>query len=325
MGDGESTLVVTPLVGVRPQYVRKKIFMPSWQSYVIKFGLRIVQSQGYKANSIQKHRAGIEARVARVPRNRRVCYEMCKVDGLHAEWVTAPGASEERVILYLHGGAYVMGSINTHRSLAVDLSRVTRARVLLVDYRLAPEHPFPAALDDVLCTYRWLLAQGVDPQKLVVGGDSAGGGLTVALLVAARDAGEPLPVAAVCLSPFVDLALTGASMKTKAGADVMIRSDLIPLVIEAYLGATDPNTPLASPLYADLHGLPPLFIQVGTDEVLLDDATRLADQARAASVEVTLEIWDGMFHSWQAWGFLLPEAQRSVRHIGKFITSHYAG
>ena len=295
--------------------------MASWQSHVIKFALRVMQNRRY-SNSIQQERAKIEARVAHLPKKRGVNYESVNVDGLTAEWVMAPGASAERVMLYLHGGAYIVGSVNTHRTLAVDLSRVTGARILVVEYRLAPEHTFPAAVDDVLIAYRWLLSQGVSPKRLVVAGDSSGGGLTLALLVAIRDAGEPMPAVAVCLSPFVDLATTGASMKTNVKADVMLRADLFEPVIKAYLGEADPCTPLASPLYADLHGLPPLLIQVGTDELLLDDATRIAAQACAAGVEVKLEVWDGMFHTWQAWGNMFPEASRARAYIGEFVHAH---
>lgn len=296
--------------------------MASWQSHVIKFALRILQSQEYKSGSIQKERAKLEAIVAYVPKKRNVKYESCEVEGMHAEWVTAAGASAERVMLHLHGGAYIAGSVNTHRTLAADLSRVTGARVLMVEYRLAPEDPFPAAVDDALSAYRWLLSQGISPKRLVVSGDSAGGGLAVALLVAARDAGEPMPTAAVCLSPFVDMAVTGASIRTKARVDVMLRADLFAPVIKAYLGEADPYTPLASPLYADLHGLPPLLIQVGTDEMLLDDATRFAARAREAGVEVNLEVWEGMFHTWQAWGNMFPEARRARAHIGEFVRAH---
>jgi monoterpene epsilon-lactone hydrolase len=296
--------------------------MASWQSHVVKFALRTWQSRGYKSRSIQKERAALEARAAYFPKKRNVKYEICEVEGLHAEWITAPGASAERVILYLHGGAYILGSVNTHRLVATNLSRVTQARVLIVEYRLAPEHPFPAAVDDALIAYRCLLSQGISPKHLAVAGDSAGGGLAVALLVAARDAGEPLPAAAVCLSPFVDMALSGASMKTKVKVDLIVRSDLIPHVVKAYLGEADPCTPLASPLYADLHCLPSLLIQVGTDEVLLDDAVRLAAQARAAGVEATLEVWDGMFHAWQTAGNMLPEARQAMARIGQFVRAH---
>lgn len=296
--------------------------MASWQSHVIKSILRYMQAHGRKPSSIQKERAALEAKVAHVPKKRLVKYEPCSIEGMCAEWVTAPGAFQERVILYLHGGAFVLGSINTHRTLAVDLSRVTRARVLLLDYRLAPEYPFPAALDDALRAYRWLLAQGISYRSVVFAGDSAGGGLTIALLLSAQEAGEPMPAAAICLSPFVDLTLTGESIKTRAKVDVMVPAELMPYAVEAYLGEIDPATPLASPLYADLHGLPPLLIQVGTEEVLYDDATRLAANARAAGVDATLEVWDGMFHVWQAWGWLLPEAQRAIDHIGKFVCKH---
>ncbi|HZU70330.1 MAG TPA: alpha/beta hydrolase [Ktedonobacteraceae bacterium] len=296
--------------------------MASWQSHAIKFVLRSIQRYGRKPTSIQKERAALEARVAHVPKKRLAKYEPCKIEEMRAEWVTVSGAIQEHVILYLHGGAFVLGSVNTHRSLAVDLSRVSHARVLLFDYRLAPEYPFPAALEDAMCAYRWLLARGISHRHVAVAGDSAGGGLTVALLLAARDTGLPMPAAAICLSPFVDLALAGESIKTKARVDVMVQANLMPYAVEAYLGKADPLTPLASPLYADLHGLPPLLIQVGTDEVLYDDATRLAERARAAGVDVTLEVWDGMFHTWQAWGWLLPEAKRSIDHIGKFVRMH---
>jgi monoterpene epsilon-lactone hydrolase len=296
--------------------------MASWQSHVIKLALRLWQLQSYRSGSIQKERAALEASVARVPRKRYISYEPCSVAGLRAEWITAPSAAEDCTILYLHGGGYILGSINTHRPLAADLSQIARARVLLVEYRLAPEYPFPAALEDALLAYRWLLDQGSAPRRLAVAGDSAGGGLVISLLVAARDEGRPLPAAAACLSPFVDLTLTGTSFKTRRKADVMIPAHLMPLVIQAYLGETDPAAPLASPLYADMHGLPPLLIQVGTDEVLLDDATRLASRARDAGVAVTLEIWEGMFHSWQAWGWLLPEAHQALSHVGEFVRAH---
>jgi acetyl esterase/lipase len=215
---------------------------------------------------------------------------------------------------------YVIGSINTHRDLASRLSLAAAARVLLIDYRLAPEHPFPAAVDDATAAYRWLLSSGADPSHMVIAGDSAGGGLTVATLVALRDAGTPLPAAGVCLSPWVDLECSGESMTTKAAADPMVRRDGLMKMAEWYLAGQPPRTPLAAPLYADLSGLPPLLIQVGTAEVLLDDSTRLAERARKAGVTVTLEPWEDMIHVWQAFAALLPEGRQAIDRIGEFIT-----
>jgi acetyl esterase/lipase len=228
----------------------------------------------------------------------------------------------ERVIYYLHGGGYVLGSINTHREMVSRLSRAASARVLILDYRLAPENPFPAAVDDSTAAYRWLLSVGVDPARLVIAGDSAGGGLTVATLVALRDAGESLPRAGICLSPWVDLECVGECMVTKAERDPVLTRDISLMLAKAYLGDTDPRTPLASPIYADLTGLPPLLIQIGTAEVLFDDATRLADRARAAGVDVILEPWDDMIHVWHMFAAILPEGQQAIDRIGEFIRQH---
>jgi acetyl esterase/lipase len=236
-----------------------------------------------------------------------------------AEWITTPEGGGERTILYLHGGGYVIGSIRTHRDLASRFSRAAKARVLLIDYRLAPEHPHPAAVEDATAAYRWLLAQGVKPSRLAIGGDSAGGGLTVATLVALRDAGQPLPAAGVCLSPWVDLEGLGESMTTKADTDPMVQRDRLLGYAQHYLAGQSPRTPLAAPLYADLSGLPPLLIQVGSAETLLDDSTRLAERARKAGVAADLEIWDDMIHVWQAFAAVLPEGQQAIENIGRFL------
>lgn len=248
--------------------------------------------------------------------------ESVQADGVPAEWVTVPGASEERAILYLHGGGYAIGSLDTHRDLVSRLSRAASARALSVGYRLAPEHPHPAAVEDSTAAYRWLLSEGVDPARTVIAGDSAGGGLTVATLVALRDSGDPLPAAAVCLSPWVDLEGTGESMTAKAEVDPVVTPDGIAWMAKFYMGDADPRTPLISPLYADLQGLPPLLIQVGTSEVLLDDSTRLAECARAAGVNVTLEPWEDMVHVWQFFAAMLPEAREAIDRIGEFIREH---
>ncbi len=243
-------------------------------------------------------------------------------NGVDAEWITAPGAAADRAVLYLHGGGYVMGSINTHRDLIGRLSRAAQARVLALNYRLAPEHPFPAAVEDALAGYRYLLGSGLKPARMAVAGDSAGGGLTLATLVAARDAGIQLPAAAVCLSPWVDFEGLGESMKTRAHVDPIASAEGTRLLAQAYLAGKDPRTPLAAPLYADLKGLPPLLIQVGDHETLLDDSNRVAARAKAAGIKVTLEVWPDMIHVWQAFASFLPEAQEAIEGIGKFICDH---
>jgi len=250
--------------------------------------------------------------------------ESVSAGGVPAEWVVAAGAPTDRVIFYLHGGGYCIGSINTHRDMAARLSAAARARVLLIDYRLAPEHPFPAAVDDATAAYRWLLSAGTSPARTVIAGDSAGGGLTVATLVALRDAGQPLPAAAVCLSPWVDLEGLGESMTTKASVDPMINVDGLRQYAKHYLAGQNARSPLAAPLYADLSGLPPLLIQVGTAETLLDDSTRLAERARKAGVDVTLEPWEDMIHVWQAFAAMLPEGQQAIERIGEFVRQRVA-
>ncbi|HEY2107372.1 MAG TPA: alpha/beta hydrolase [Candidatus Binataceae bacterium] len=248
--------------------------------------------------------------------------EPLRANGVQAEWITAPGAATDRAVLYLHGGGYLMGSLKTHRDLMGRIARAAQARVLGLDYRLAPEHPFPAAVDDAVAGYRFLLDQGLRPARMAVAGDSAGGGLTLATLVSVRDAGLPLPAAAVCLSPWVDLEGTGDSMKTRLHLDPIATPGGTRVLAEAYLAGKDPRTPLAAPLYADLKGLPPLLIQVGDHETLLDDSTRVANNARAAGVKVTLEIWPEMIHVWQLFASFLPEGQEAVQGVGKFIREH---
>jgi len=269
--------------------------------------------------SIEEQRAQMEVGLTQFQLPTDVSCDPVDAGGVPAEWIATPGVVAERVICYLHGGGYVLGSINTHREMVSRLSRAAGARVLILDYRLAPENPFPAAVDDSLAAYRWLLSVGVDPARLVIAGESAGGGLTVATLVALRDAGEPLPRAGICLSPWVDLECLGESMVTKAEIDPVATRDGTLMLAKAYLGNTDPRTPLASPLYADLTGLPPLLIQVGTAECLFDDAARLADRARAAGVDVILEPWDDMIHMWHMFAAMLPEGQQAIDRIGEFI------
>ena len=242
--------------------------------------------------------------------------------GVPAEWIVAPGAAGDRVLLYLDGGGYVVGSMRGYRVFLSRISRASGARALGLEYRLAPENPFPAAVEDSIAAYRWLLSNGVNPKRIVIGGDSCGGGHTVSTLVALRYLGEPLPAAGVCLSSWTDLANTGESIITNAEVDPIDTRELVDNLASLYMGDRDRRTPLASPLYADLRGLPPLLILVGTAEILLDDSTRLAERAKAAGVAVELEVWDDMVHIWPLFAPILPEGQQAIERIGQIILQH---
>jgi len=252
-------------------------------------------------------------------------YSRLNAGGVTAEWVTAEGVSDGRVVLYLHGGGYIIGSPRTHRPLMAELSQASKGRVLGLDYRLAPEHTFPAPVEDSVAAYRWLLNEGYDPARIAVAGDSAGGGLTVAMMVQSRYLGLPMPGAAVCISPWVDMEGLGESMETRAAADPMVGKENLMVSAKTYLGGSNPRAPLAAPLYADLRGLPPMLIQVGDAEVLLDDSTRLAGIAREAGVEVEMDVWDDMIHVWHLFAPILPEGKQAISQAGEFIKKHTGG
>lgn len=254
---------------------------------------------------------------ARLPKTCRT--EPFMMGPLPAEWIVPEEVAHGRVFLYLHGGAYCLGSIDSHRFLGGYLAELAKMKVVLIDYRLAPEHPLPAAVEDAVAAYRVLLQQGIAPEKITLGGDSAGGGLTIAALTALREAGDPLPGRAVCLSPWVDLSGSGRTMETKRHADLMLSPELLARYAAYYLNGRDASDPLASPLFADLAGLPPLLILVGTEEILLDDASRLAEKAQAAGVDVTLEVWPQMIHVWPALALVIPEGRQALVRIREFI------
>jgi len=245
--------------------------------------------------------------------------------GVPAAEVTVGGIEPGRVVLYFHGGVYVLGDAFQAAGLAAQVGRRTRATVLSVDYRLAPEHPYPAAVDDALAAYRALLDNGTAPSGIAFAGESAGGGLAVATLVNARDHGLPLPAAAFVMSPYADLTLAGASMDTKAAADPLLSRENLQARIPDYTAGHDPAAGLISPVFAGLSGLPPLIIQAGTHEVLLDDAVRLARQAAAADVQVTLDITPGVPHVFQAYYPILDEAAAALDRAGQLLTAHLAG
>jgi monoterpene epsilon-lactone hydrolase len=273
-----------------------------------------------QAKSPQELRAAFSAAFSAFPSAGEVKCEPVSANGVKAEWITANNAAPDRVILYLHGGGYVMGSIDTHRELVARLSKAAQARGLALEYRLAPENPFPAAVDDAITAYRWLLAQGYKPGRIVIAGDSAGGGLTISTLLAVRDLGAPAPAAGVCISPWVDFEAEGASMTSRAAQDPLVSREMILKIARMYVGENGSlREPLAAPINAVLNDLPPLFIQVGDAETLLDDSTRLADRAEEAGVDVKLQIWEEMPHVWHLAAPILPEGQEAIDKIGEFV------
>ena len=287
---------------------------------VLQMVIDMLQANPLHADtSFPAQRAHLDAQAGSAPLVDGTRCEPVIANGVACEWVTAPGARPDVVVLYLHGGGYCIGSVISHRGHASRMSSQCRARVLNVDYRLAPESPFPAALDDAAAAFHWLRAEGVAAARIVIAGDSAGGGLTLATLIALRDAGEPLPAAGVCISPWTDLAMSGESMITKDAVDPMCRRATLGPLAAAYLAGQDARTPLASPLYADSRGLPPLLLHVGTRETLLDDALRFAARATAAGVSVTCEAWPDMIHVWHMFAPLLREADAALEKIGAFV------
>jgi epsilon-lactone hydrolase len=239
--------------------------------------------------------------------------------------ITVTGTEPRHVVLYFHGGVYVLGDAFQAAGLASEVGRRTRGKVFSVDYRLAPEHPYPAAVDDALAAYRALLDDGTSPSDIVFAGESAGGGLAVATLVNARDHGLPLPAAAFVMSPYADLTLAGATMDTKREADPLLNRENLQARIPDYTSGSDAAVGLISPVFADLAGLPPLIIQAGSHEVLLDDAVRLAGRAAAADVEVTLDITPGVPHVFQAYHAILDEAVTALDRAGQGLSAHLAG
>ncbi len=284
-------------------------------------GREVDESQG----ATEGRRRSFERMVDDFPIEVSASYHRANAGGVTSEWVAADDASESRVVLYLHGGGYIIGSPRTHRPMMAWLSKEASGKVLGLDYRLAPEHPFPAPVEDAVAAYRWLLDEGYDASRIAVAGDSAGGGLTVSAIVQIRYLGLPVPGAAVCISPWVDMEGLGESMETRAKADPMVNKENLMVSAKTYLGGRDPRAPLAAPLYADLRGLPPTLIQVGDAEVLLDDSTRLAGIAREAGVDVQMHVWDDMIHVWHLFAPILPEGRQAIAQAGEFIKKHTGG
>jgi acetyl esterase/lipase len=295
----------------------------SWQNRVLTWALR----RWVKPNTLRgQDVAASRALTERVPFRAKLApgWQVRAVNdaALKGDWIEPKAAGEagqRRCILYFHGGAYIAMSAKCYRSITSRLAVWSDARLFALDYRLAPEHPFPAALQDAIAAYHALIAAGTPPGRIVVAGDSAGGGLALALLVALRDARDPLPAAAVLFSPWTDLAVTGQSIIGNNDTDALLFGAWVGPVAQHYLGETPATNPLASPLYADLTGLPPLLIQVSDTEVLLDDSRRVVENAKQAGVAVTLRIWQGLPHVWQFFAMILPEGRAALQEAAAFV------
>ena len=304
------------------------MIMPSWQASCLNVGVRVL---------IRRRHWGDERAVSRrarrlfgVPfplrwlRTRGLRIDRVSDGGVQGEWIV-PQTPDEGVILYVHGGGFVSCSAATHRPITAGLARLSGRRVFSLDYRLAPEHRFPAALDDVVAAYRWLMKRGVSPGSLALAGDSAGGGLVLSTLLRVREAGLPLPACALCFSPWTDLAGSSASARLNDGRCAMFHPENVVEFASAYLGAISPMDPYASPVFADLGGLPPLLLQVGSTELLLDDARRVHQKIQSAGGISRLEIFADVFHGWQMLDGLLPEAGVALRQAAAFVRNCRVG
>lgn len=296
--------------------------MPSLRSRIIQTIIHDLKDTLLTEVPLEKRRQRFNEaarRGIRLPRD--VTTHSLSISNLVAEKILPRETKKERYILYLHGGGYTLGSIATHRGLAARIALSTSASLLLIDYRLAPEHPFPAALNDALSAYQWLLDQGIDSTNIAIGGDSAGGGLTLATALSLRDKGDPLPASLFLLSPWTDLTFSGNSITSRAERDPVlnIKEDWQQ---NSYAGTHPLMHPLISPLFAELNSLPPILVQVGSEEILFDDSSRLVEKALQSQVDATLEVWEGMWHVFQGFAPYVPEAELAIKQIGTYLDDH---
>jgi epsilon-lactone hydrolase len=287
--------------------------------------LRAMLAARPRATEIAQMRRDIDQRGKDFGLAADVTVQTVDARGVRAEWTSTPNADRSSAILYLHGGGYVIGSLDSHRHVAAEVGRASGTRTLAVDYRLAPEHPFPAPVEDTLAAYRYLLESDIQPKHIALAGDSAGGGLVVGALLAIREAGLPLPGCGWCISPWVDMEALGASYIDRAATDPTVQKATIELMAQRYLGGADPRHPHVAPIYGDLHGLPPLLIQVGAVETLLDDSLSLARKAGIADVPVDLQIWPEMIHVWHLYFPLLSAGRRAIAAGGSFVRKTLRG
>jgi len=286
---------------------------------ILRFGYWVVWLFTHRWQfNVAKQRRGLEIVMGPMPRPGNTKYLKENIGDIPGEWIIPDGASENKVLYYLHGGAYAIGSINTHRRLVANLAHACRIKAFVIEYSLAPEFVFPAALDQAVTVYRKLLAKGFQPQNIVIAGDSSGGGLAVVTMLKLRDLGLPLPGLAVLLAPWTDLEGLGKS-NSSANQHNPINNTMLVYFGKLYAGDHDIRDPLVSPIYADLHGLPPLYIQVSTTELIYDDTVRLAEKARQGNVDVTVDAWEGMEHIWQMFDLFVPESRDAIKKIGKFV------
>lgn len=297
--------------------------MPSFRARIIQRIMYDAKQALLSNEPMEVRRRRFDAAARRAVRVQKcISLSTISANGIPADWLEPDEVENGRAILYLHGGAYTIGSPTTHRGLAGRIACSAHSRVLLIDYRLAPEYSFPAALDDALASYHWLLEEGYQPEHLTIGGDSAGGGLSLATALALRDRGGTLPAALFLISPWTDLTFSGESIHTRADRDPLLKLDGEDWLVNAYTGQQPADHPYISPLFADHHGLPPTFIQVGSEEILFDDAARLEKKLSAAGVKSQIEVWDGMWHVFQGFAPYVPEAQAAIDRIGSFINQH---
>jgi acetyl esterase/lipase len=296
--------------------------MASLQTHLLRFFIRRMTIFGEGDTDLARLRRRSDRLADIAPVHRQVTVSQINANGVPGEWHELEGAPADRALLYLHGGAWMIGSAAMYRHFVSRLAYYSKVNALVIDYRLAPEHPFPAGLDDCLTAFEYLVEQGISPGNIVVAGDSAGGNLTLALLLARRDNGLPLPGAAVGISPATDLTRSKPSRQTRASVDPFFGGHELGFVVQQYAVDHPPDHHLISPIQAELSGLPPLLLHVGDHEVLLDDAVLFADKARAAGVDAQLKVWPEMFHVFQIFEPLLPEARRANREIAEFVQVH---
>jgi epsilon-lactone hydrolase len=296
--------------------------MPTVPSEELDIVIELLRARPLSQLSLEEQRAVVETSAGSLPEGT----EVVAVDsgGVASEWVTAPGADVGWTVVALRGGGYCLGSLTSNRRFSALLSQHAGARVLNVGYRNAPEHRYPAALDDAVAAYRWLLATGTDPATVVLCGNSAGGGLALACLLALRDAGDPAPSGAVAMSPWTDLAATGESVMTNAPTELMLDPDGVLDTARMYADDAQLTDPYVSPLYGDLHGLPPLLLHVSGAEILRDDTLRFADKAQGAGVRVTVDVVDRMPHVWHLFAGFLPEADAAFAQVGEWVLDRRA-
>jgi len=287
-------------------------------------GVRALLSSLPRPTSLAERRERLDTVASAYGTASDIAFEPVRIGTCEAEWSLAPDSDPDRVLLYFHGGGYCSGSIRSHRGMVSEIGRAAKVRTLALGYSLAPEHPFPAALEDAVAAFEYLLAMGIPSERIAIGGDSAGGGLTLATMIRLREAGRSLPACAWLVSPWVDLEMSGASIDTKDADDPLIHRAYLQELASAYCGKESPRNPLISPLYADLGGLPPILVQVGSAETLLDDAVAIVERLGEADRRVTLEIWPRMIHAWHLWSARLTAGQQAIASAGAYIDRHLA-